>query len=134
VDRPPLRLVPADRLRPHEEVSAAAVAALARTLSSEGFVRRAIVADETTLVVLDGHHRLHALRSLGCRRVPVLLVDYLRSPIELSTWRKNERAPTKEEVLEHGLKAALYPEKTTRHRFPWKLEEERVPLSDLLAP
>lgn len=131
-ERPPLQFLPVEQLRAHEEVVAPRVEELARLLEREGRVRLAIVADAETLVVLDGHHRLAALKKLGCRRVPVLLVDYHRPDIRVGTWREGDRAPTKEEVVRQARSGKLYPPKTTRHFFPWKLREEPVPLAQLL--
>jgi hypothetical protein len=132
-ERPAVSFVPADRLLSHEQVVEPKVAELVKVLRREGVVRLAIVADAQTLVVLDGHHRLTALRRLGAKRIPVLLVDYHRADIRVGTWREGEAAPTKEEVLAQAKAGKLYPPKSTRHFFPWKLEEHPVALSDLLA-
>jgi hypothetical protein len=35
------------------------------------------LSDDVT--VIDGHHRIHALKLLGCKKIPVVLIDY-RSP------------------------------------------------------
>lgn len=131
--RPTMALVPADRLRVHEQVVRPKVDELTAFLRREGQVKLAIVADAKTYVVLDGHHRLAALRALGAVRVPVLLVDYHDPAIRVGTWRAGERAPTKDEVLRQAELGKPYPPKTTRHFFPWKLQEEPVPLAKLMA-
>jgi hypothetical protein len=128
---PPVELVPADRLLAHEEVVEPRVEELVRLLRREGVIRLAVVADAASLVVLDGHHRLAALRRLGCRRIPVLLVDYRRADIRVGTWRRGEVPPTKDEVLAHAGAGKLFPPKTTRHFFPWKLREQPVKLAEL---
>lgn len=130
-ERPPVQLVPAESLRPHEQVVPAKVEELARFLDREGVVRLAVVADEATRVVLDGHHRLAALKRLGCRLVPAILIDYLRPDVRVGTWRDGEEPPRKDEVVRHALDGKLYPPKTTRHFFPWRLREEPVRLDDL---
>jgi hypothetical protein len=130
--RPPLAFVPADRLLAHEEVVPHKVAELVEVLRRDGVVRLAIVADEASLVVLDGHHRLTALRRLGARRVPVLLVDYRDPDIRVGTWRAGEHPPGKDEVVAQARAGKLFPPKTTRHFFPWKLQEQPVRLADLM--
>jgi L-serine kinase (ADP) len=129
--RPAIALVPAEKLLAHEQVVRPRVDDLVRIIRREQVVRLAIVADAASYVVLDGHHRLTALRELGCKRVPALLVDYHRPDIRVGTWRANEAPPTKEEVLRHAEAGKLFPPKSTRHFFPWKLQEEPVPLADL---
>lgn len=131
--RPTVTLVPAERLRIHEEVVAPKVEELAAALRREGSVRLAIVADATTYVVLDGHHRLAALRKLGCKRIPVLLVDYHQPGIRVGTWRAGEKPPSKDEVLRQAEAGKPFPPKTTRHFFPWRLQEQPVPLAELMA-
>jgi hypothetical protein len=130
--RPPLAFVEQERLLAHEEVVAPKVEELVALLRRDGVVRLAIVADERSLVVLDGHHRLTALRRLGARRIPVLLVDYLDPDIRVGTWRAGEHPPSKDEVVAQARAGKLYPPKTTRHFFPWKLQEQPVRLADLL--
>lgn len=130
-ETPPVQLVPAEKLLAHEQVVQDRVDELAASLERDGVVRLAVVADARTLVVLDGHHRLTALRRLGCRRVPVLLVDYRNPDIRVGTWREGEAPPSKEEVVAQARAGKLYPPKTTRHFFPWKLREQPVKLSEL---
>jgi L-serine kinase (ADP) len=130
-ERPSIQLVPVDRLLAHEQILQPRVDELVKVLRREGVIRLAIVADQRTLVVLDGHHRLAALKALGAKRIPVLLVDYQAPDIRVGTWREGERAPTKDEVIKQAEQRRLYPPKSTRHFFPWKLVEEPVPLAKL---
>ncbi|MCA1812516.1 MAG: ParB N-terminal domain-containing protein [Halobacteriales archaeon] len=130
--RPQLAFVPEEKLLAHEEVVPPKVDELLAVLRQEGAIRLAIVADERTLVVLDGHHRLTALRRLGAKRIPVLLVDYDSPDIRVGTWRPGEEPPTKDEVVAHARAGKLFPPKSTRHFFPWKLQEEPVPLAELM--
>jgi hypothetical protein len=76
--RPRLELLPPADLAPHERTIPARVASLLQAILAARAVYKPIIADEATLTVIDGHHRLHALMLLGARRVPVLLVDYER--------------------------------------------------------
>lgn len=131
-EKPRVELVPVEELLPHEAVEEDAVGQLAHTIASEGVVRNPVVADRKSLVVLDGHHRLAALRSLGVKRIPAYLVDYSSDAVEVGGWRPGIPPYAKDAIVERGRKGELLPPKTTRHRFPWKLGDERVPLRDLL--
>lgn len=131
VERPPLTLVALSRLRAHEQFEEPRVQELQHRIQRDRSVPVAIVADAATLVVLDGHHRLEALRRLGCKRAPVMLVDYQRPDIRVGAWRHGETAPTKDEVLLQAQAGKLFPPKTTRHFFPWRFQESPVPLADL---
>ena len=83
-------------------------------------------------VILDGHHRFAALKDLGCRRVPVYLVDYEDDGVTLTTWPGAIVASvTKEEVVDRGVRGDLFPPKTTRHLLSKGLEDVRVLLDDL---
>ncbi len=102
-------------LHAHEEVRPQRVEDLVEHLREVGHIQDPIVVDRETGVVLDGHHRLTALQRLGCRRVPVHLVDYEDASIELETWREDRDPPTKAEVVERALAGDLFPAKTTKH-------------------
>ena len=82
------------------------------------------------LVILDGHHRWTALRLLGARLAPVLVVDYWRH-VELGSWRPGVTV-TRREVLEAAVSGRLLPPKTTRHRLRVQASWEPVPLEDLV--
>ena len=108
-----VRLDP-NRVRQHEEVEPPRLRRVVAAMKKAGALRKAVVADEKTLVLLDGTHRLEALRRLGCRSVPVLLVDYTSDEIVVNPGARKVRY-TKEQVLEAGLSGKKLPPKSTRH-------------------
>ena len=124
-------LLPPDDLHPHERTVPEKVAELARALEHDGAIIRPVVVDEETLVVLDGHHRLAALRKLGCRQVPVILVDYSDPSIVVATWREGEVPPTKEAVLLRALAGDVFEPKSTRHPVLNGLGHVKCKLTDL---
>jgi hypothetical protein len=71
-----LELMPPGDLAPHERVVPERVEAVLQAILAAKALYKPVIVDEATLTVIDGHHRLHALKLLGARRVPVLLVDY----------------------------------------------------------
>lgn len=125
-------LVELERLRSHEQTRPGPLARLVEEIRGDGFVRKPVLVDAEHFVILDGHHRVEALRILGCRRVPVYLVDYDDDAIGLTTWPEAVvKAVTKREVIERGLRGDPFPPKTTRHRVAIALEDVRIPLADL---
>jgi ParB-like chromosome segregation protein Spo0J len=92
-----------------------------------------------TNVVLDGHHRIGALRLLGCCKIPVLFVDYQSPKIGVKTAENGKEYP-KHKVIEAALRGELLKPKSTWHYVTFSKEiahissiQERVdvPLEDL---
>lgn len=48
-------------------------------------MKKPIVVDAGTNIVLDGHHRIGALQALDCSKIPVVLVDYQSPKIGVKT-------------------------------------------------
>jgi hypothetical protein len=109
-----IAILPISVLRPHERVDPDLVKELAEDIKECGFLRKPIVVDHETLIIIDGHHRVEALKRLGCKRAPCLLVDYRSPKIMVLSWRGGEQL-SKDLVLSAGLRGKLLPPKTTRH-------------------
>lgn len=125
-------LVPMPWLRAHEQYVEARVVELMDKFRRTGCIDYAVVADESTGTVIDGHHRLEALRRLGAALVPAALVDYQDPAIGVRNWREDEPAPTKADVIQHAREGRLFPPKTTRHDFVRVLQPVDVPLARLM--
>jgi len=80
-----------------------------------------IIADERTLVVLDGHHRLESLKKLKAKRAPVILVDYFSEDVKVEQWRRDVPV-SKEEVIRRGLKGELFLPKTSKHTHHFRTD------------
>ncbi|MCE4604886.1 MAG: ParB N-terminal domain-containing protein [Aeropyrum sp.] len=126
-----LALVPIDKLKRHEEVLEHKVASLEDDIRSRGVLIRPILVDAKTLVILDGHHRVEALRRLGARRVPAVLVDYDSDCVNVDSWREGVTV-SKDEVRRRGLSGDPYPPKTSRHRLCFNIPEVNYSLSNLV--
>ncbi len=119
-----ITLLPLRELLPHEAVSAARVEAVARSILEAGRVFRPLIVDESTGLIVDGHHRYHALSALGARLAPALLVDYsveIPAPyppvIRLGLGSLEEAAERIESMAARG-----------RHRIVLELGGERLTL------
>jgi hypothetical protein len=134
-------LVPLKDLKTHEEPELDRVKRVTKSLQASGVIKKAIAVDAKTGVVLDGVHRLDALKALGCARVPASLIDYSSKDIVVYSKDRKSLFP-KELVIKAAIKGPKLPPKTTRHMVKEKdgtlvhiskLEQEiSVPLATLM--
>ena len=109
-----IRLIDLDALREHEEIRPDYLEELKNEILSDGILKMPIAVDKKTYVILDGHHRLHALKKIGCKRIPVILFDYQSPEIEVLPHREGEIV-TKEMILQTALNGRRMPPKTSKH-------------------
>lgn len=110
---PDLRVVPLERIRPHEEIDPLRVERLAARIGREGTQLNPVACTEGPggdMVLLDGATRTAALGSLGLRFGVVQVVD--PATVILETWHHVVRDATTDEVVEailarDGLEAGL---------------------------
>ncbi len=81
-----LALVDISDLHLHEEVIPQLLNELTRSIEIDGCLKHPIVVDKESLVVLDGMHRVAALRELGCKLIPACFVEYLNPAITVACW------------------------------------------------
>ncbi len=75
-----------DKVRIHEEIIPELLEALVSEIESSGRARDPVIVDSNTRVVLDGMHRVAALQKIGCRYLPVCLVDYQNPEVRVGCW------------------------------------------------
>ncbi|MBU4299520.1 ParB N-terminal domain-containing protein [Patescibacteria group bacterium] len=87
---PELKIIPQDRLILHEEFDPKRAAKLAQRIKKDGYFKNPIIAAEinhgSKFLVLDGVHRITALKKLNCRNIVVQLVDYFNEGLKVYTW------------------------------------------------
>ncbi len=108
-------IVAIEALRPTEAADAQVVEALIDDIRSAGELRQPILVEAESLAILDGHHRYHAARALGLKRLPAILVSYADPRLSLCSW--SERSWSREEVIEAAMLGQVLPMKSTRHRL-----------------
>lgn len=102
------------KLKGHEQINPEYLEILKNQIKSNGILKKPIAVDENTYVVLDGHHRLEALKKLGYKKIPVKFVDYNSLNIIVLAWRIGERV-TKDVVINAGLNGKKLLPKTSKH-------------------
>ena len=103
-----------EELKEHEEIRPEYLETLKNEILSDGILKMPICVDRKTCIILDGHHRLHALKRLGCKKIPVVLVDYQSQGIKVIPWREGEKI-TKEKIIDTALSGKRMPSKTSKH-------------------
>lgn len=79
-------LWPSQLLLLHEETIPDRIAELKESYLHDGIAKDPIIVDADSSVVLDGMHRVVALRELHCLCIPVCAVDYLNPSIRVGVW------------------------------------------------
>lgn len=103
-----------EELREHEEIRPHYLEELKNEILSDGILKMPIAVDKETYIILDGHHRLHALKKIGCKKIPVILVDYHSQEIEVIPWREGEKI-TKAMIIHTALTGKRMAPKTSKH-------------------
>src|SRR6267143_6270921 len=83
---PRFAVVELKRLHGHERIRPALLKELTEQIRRDGSLKRPILVAERDLVILDGHHRAEAMRSLGCAKIPAYLVDFESPLLHLRPW------------------------------------------------
>ena len=81
-----IKLVELGKLHIHEEIIPELLGSMVDGIKSSGMLRHPIIADVNNLVVLDGMHRVAALKKIKCRYVPACLVDYDSPNVKVGCW------------------------------------------------
>lgn len=79
------------KVRIHEEIILEMLEELVSEIKSSSVVRNPVIVDLNSLVVLDGMHRVAALKKMGCRYLPVCLLDYQSSNVHVGCWYRTIR-------------------------------------------
>lgn len=118
------------KLKEHEEVSEEHLKEMKDWLMREGVQIDPIVVANDQFIILDGHHRVKALKEMGYSKVLAYLVDYQDEEIEVQSWRVGEKF-TKEEVIRRALEGNKLPPKSTRHVLKFRPSKINIPLEEL---
>lgn len=106
-------LIEVDKLVNHEELVDARLRELMDKIRSENAVDMPIVVTPIPgtdkYLIVDGHHRWAAVKALGYRKIPCIIIDYFSQDVKLKTWLPGiigDVKPVLEEVARRGLGVA----------------------------
>jgi len=105
-------LMELEGLNLHEEVDPGVLRPLIREIDDDEELWCPVIVDKESMVVLDGTHRVNALRILGCKYVCVYFVDYSDPEIGVERWFRTISDHLPKERIEEvagGLGMALIP-------------------------
>lgn len=101
-------------LKEHEEIIREYLEELKKEIKSDNILKIAIAVDRKTKIILDGHHRLQALKELGYTKIPVSFFEYSDSKLVVISRRPDIKV-TKKLIIETVLKGKKFPAKTSKH-------------------
>jgi hypothetical protein len=99
-------------LKMHEEVGPGVLRRLLREIEEDEALWCPVIVDRESMVVLDGTHRVYALRTLGCKYVCAYLVDYSDPEIGVERWFRaipDDLLKERVEEIAEGLGMELIP-------------------------
>lgn len=83
-------LLDVDVLLPHEEIVTERLNDIARKIEELKAIDMPIVVapipGSSKYLIVDGHHRWAALKKLGCRKAPSVIIDYFDPRVHVYTW------------------------------------------------
>ena len=110
-----------ERLKSHERIDKVRLEELITDLKRKKVLRKPVVVDRKTLLILDGHHRRAAFVKLGIKKLPCFLVDYLSETVKVNFRRQDIKNKLIKEVILRKAKAGdLFPDKTTKHILSYR--------------
>ncbi|MFQ9924810.1 MAG: NTP transferase domain-containing protein [Beduini sp.] len=118
---PEISLIPIKNLLHIENYSEDRVTILLDKIKNEMKWQVPIIVDQKTGLVLDGQHRLEVAKILKLKVIPAILVNY--DDIQTWTLRKEEKVSPML-VRKRIKKGDIYPYKTVKHKFNFKIPNE----------
>ncbi len=91
-------------LLPHEEPQPPRVLEVASSIMRTGYLFRPIIVEHKSHMIIDGHHRVEALKRLGAKRIPVVEARY---GVEVPSLKPVLRALPTTSTSIHGVEGAL---------------------------
>lgn len=126
-------VVDIQKLIAHERINRTRVTILRSQIRACGTVNKPIVVDKNSGVILDGHHRVRALKTLGAVKAPVLYVHYKDAGVRVYLRRKELLMDMiKQLVIARAVSRKPFPVKTTRHIIRSGRSRRRIKLGDLM--
>lgn len=110
-----------EKLVCHEKVNNKRFKELMKQIKKDKKLKKPIVVDKDTMIILDGHHRHQVFLRLGIKKIPCFLVDYFDKNIKVGFRRPEiKNRLIKEIIIQKTKEGKILPYKTTRHILPFR--------------
>lgn len=104
------------RLKAHEETIPERVKKIKDDIHTRGELMTPLWIEDSNDVVLNGHHRLAALKALGCELAPCVLFDYSSPKVEVQVCPGSSiKSINKKLILSAALTGNLFPPRSSLH-------------------
>jgi len=124
-------LLPLAHLKGHEQIEETNLTELVAHIRRSRILSEPIWVARGSYVILNGHHRVEALRRIGADRVAAWIIDYESDLVHVERWQAGPPI-SKGEVVRRAEEGRPFPPKTTRHRLLIDLPARPTPLAELL--
>tara|TARA_Y100000741_G_scaffold354148_1_gene328104 strand:- start:130 stop:567 length:438 start_codon:yes stop_codon:yes gene_type:complete len=106
-------LINSSSIFPHEKVITEKTKLLINYLESfnNSIIISSILCCSKSMVIIDGHHRFFALKSIGFEKIPVTFLNYFSD--EIKTDKNN--SVSKNSIIKSGLEKKFLEPKSTNH-------------------
>lgn len=101
---------------------------LKNKILKEGIWTKPIIVERKNNLVLDGHHRFNLAKEINIKKIPAILVDY--DDIKIWSLKRSQKV-TKELIILKSLNKNIYPNKTVKHKFEFKIPNCSYKLEEL---
>ena len=125
-----MKLVRIDLLKHIEDFSEKRASNMKEKMVQSGVWEKPICIEKNHYLILDGQHRFEVAKKLDFNYIPCELFDYNNENVLTWSLRK-ECLVSKELVIEGALSGNIYPYKTAKHKFPYKIEKCMLSLDEL---
>jgi len=128
-----IKLEEVKKLHIHEEVIPDILHKLTEEIRADDYFKHPVIVDSKTLVVLDGMHRVAAAENLGCRFIPVCLVEYENPNILVGCWCRVINHSSNLEKLVNSVRELGFTIKECQRDTACKLVNERKATTSILS-
>jgi choline kinase len=127
-ETPQIELIEIESVKTIEAYSEDRVNELIQKMTKDGNWTQPIIIENKHYLVLDGQHRIEAAKRMNIKIIPSIILNY--NNVQVWTLRKEEKVSVKR-VYERVLKNNIYPYKTVKHKFTFKIPIIDFSLSSL---
>jgi choline kinase len=127
-EAPNIELINVNLMKTIEAFSEERVKELMQKIQHDEYWSQPVIIEQKHFLVLDGQHRLEAAKRMNIKQIPAIIVNY--NNVQVWTLRKEEKVSIKR-VYERVLKNDIYPYKTVKHKFTFKIPAVDFSLASL---